>query len=187
MFVVFEGIDGSGKTTLSGRVAAALQKSGLSAYHARPKGELKSRLASQIRTLARDPRNLTMSPYTELFLYIARDTQMIDTVIRPNLDAAEVVIADRYLYSPMILCRARGIVQPREIDKAVSVAAQDLWPDLVVYCDVDIDTSYLRKRLDKITKPRAPDDFGRKGLRGLGFWSAPLLQFCPACFLTDFP
>ena len=97
MFVVFEGIDGSGKTTLSGKVAATLTEAGISVHQARPKGELKSRLAGEIRTLARDPRNLTMSPHTEMFLYIARDTQTIDTVIRPQLSEAEVVIADRYL------------------------------------------------------------------------------------------
>ncbi len=172
MFIVFEGIDGSGKTTLSGRVAEELKETGISVHQARPKGELKSRLASRIRTLARDPRNLNMSPHTELFLYIARDTQMIDTVIRPSLDAAEVVIADRYLFSPVVLCRARGAVDPAEVDRAVGVAARGLWPDLVVYCDVDIDTSYMRKRVDKIENPRAPDDFGRKGLRGLGLRAA---------------
>lgn len=168
MFVVFEGIDGSGKTTLSDRVAERLRTHGVSTHHARPEGELKSRLAGSIRSLARDPRNLNMSPHTELFLYIARDTQMIDTVIRPSLNAAEVVIADRYLYSPMVLCRARGGVEDEEITAAVSVAARGLWPDLVVYCDVDVNTSYMRKRLDKIEKPRDPDDFGRKGLKGLG-------------------
>jgi dTMP kinase len=172
MFVVFEGIDGSGKTTLSGRVAAELEKAGLSVHQARPKGELKSRLASQIRTLARDPRNLTMSPHTELFLFIARDTQTIDTVIRPSLDKAQVVIADRYLYSPLVLCRARGSVPEAEVERAIDVAARGLWPDLVVYCDVDINTSAIRKRLDKFENPRAPDDFGRKGLRGLGLRAA---------------
>ena len=106
MFVVFEGIDGSGKTTLSDKVAEKLRALGVTTHHARPKGRLKSQLAGSIRTLARDPRNLNMSPHTELFLYIARDTQMIDTVIRPSLRAAEVVIADRYLHSPMVLCRA---------------------------------------------------------------------------------
>ncbi len=168
MFVVFEGIDGSGKTTLSGKVAAELESRGLSVHQARPKGELKSRLAANIRTLARDPRNLTMSPHTELFLYIARDTQTIDTVIRPSLDKAEVVIADRYLYSPLVLCRARGVISMEEIQGAIDVAARGLWPDLVVYCDVDIDTSAIRKRLQKFEKPREPEDFGRKGLRGMG-------------------
>jgi dTMP kinase len=172
MFVVFEGIDGSGKTTLSDKVAEKLRALGVTTHHARPKGQLKSQLAGSIRTLARDPRNLNMSPHTELFLYIARDTQMIDTVIRPSLRAAEVVIADRYLHSPMVLCRARGMVEKEEIDQAISVAARGLWPDLVVYCDVDINTSYMRKRLDKIERPRDPDDFGRKGLRGLGLREA---------------
>ncbi len=172
MFVVFEGIDGAGKTTLSGLVSETLEALGVTVHQARPKGELKSRLASDIRTLARNPRNLTMSPHTELFLYIARDTQTVDTVIRPALDKAEVVIADRYLFSPLVLCRARGIVPKPEIDKAIEVAARGLWPDLVVYCDVDIDTSALRKALDKLIHPREPEDFGRKGLRGLGLRAA---------------
>lgn len=172
MFIVFEGIDGSGKTTLSGRVADELEDRGISVHQARPKGELKSRLAASIRTLARDPRNLTMSPRTELFLFIARDTQTIDTVIRPSLDKAEVVIADRYLYSPLVLCRARGAIPVEEIQRAIEVAARGLWPDLVVYCDVDIDTSAIRKRLQKLENPREPEDFGRKGLRGLGLRAA---------------
>lgn len=172
MFVVFEGIDGSGKTTLSGRVAEVLTNAGITVHQARPKGELKSRLAQDIRTLARNPQNLTMSPHTELFLFIARDTQTIDTVIRPQLEKAQVVIADRYLFSAQVLCRARGQVPIEEIDSAVDVAARGLWPDLVVYCDVDIDTSSLRKGIDKIVHPRAPEDFGRKGLRGLGLRDA---------------
>jgi dTMP kinase len=172
MFVVFEGIDGSGKTTLSGRVAEKLNAQGISVRQARPKGELKSRLAGEIRTLARDPRNLTMSPHTEMFLFIARDTQTIDTVIRPQLNEADVVIADRYLYSAKVLCQARGIIPKEEVAAAVDVAARGLWPDLVVFCDVDIDTSAIRKRIDKLLHPRAPEDFGRKGLRGLGLREA---------------
>lgn len=168
MFVVFEGIDGSGKTTLSGAVSRLLEDAGVSTHHARPKGELKSKLAKKIRTMARDPRSLTMSPHTELLLYLARDSQMIDTVIRPALDTARVVIADRYVQSPAILCRARGLVPEEDIARAVDVVARGLWPDLVVYCDVDIHTSNLRKKLDKTVNPREPGDFGRKGLRGLG-------------------
>jgi dTMP kinase len=172
MFIVFEGIDGSGKTTLSGRAADLLLSLGLTVHQARPKGELKSRLAQDIRTLARDPRNLDMSPHTEMFLFIARDTQTIDTVIRPQLKEAEIVIADRYLYSAEVLCRARGEVPAEEIETAVNTAARGLWPDLVIYCDVDIETSALRKNIDKIVNPKDIEDFGRKGLRGLGLRDA---------------
>jgi dTMP kinase len=172
MFVVFEGIDGSGKTTLSDRVAALLEGAGVTAHHARPKGELKSELATDIRNMTRNPRSLTMSPHTELLLYLARDSQMIDTVIRPALGAADVVIADRYVYSPIVLTRARGQVPAADVEKATEVVARGLWPDLVVYCDVDIHTSELRKRMDKIINPREADDFGRKGLAGLGLRDA---------------
>ena len=172
MFVVFEGIDGSGKTTLSDRVASLLEGAGVSTHHARPKGELKSELATDIRNMTRNPRSLQMSPHTELLLYLARDSQMIDTVIRPALDAADVVIADRYVYSPIVLTRARGQVPAADVEKATEVVARGLWPDLVVYCDVDIHTSELRKRMDKIINPRDADDFGRKGLAGLGLRDA---------------
>ncbi len=172
MFVVFEGIDGSGKTTLSGVVADELAKLGITVYQARPKGELRSRLAGQIRELARNPRNLTMMPHTELLLYLARDAQMIDTVIRPALDRAAVVFADRYVFSAMALTHARGDVKPDDIERVVQVVARGLMPDHVIYCDVDIDTSNVRKRLSRVVKPREPDDFGRKGLRGLGLRNA---------------
>jgi dTMP kinase len=168
MFVVFEGIDGSGKTTLSGEVLKILKSEGISVHHARPKGELKSQLAKEIRILARNPRSLDMSPLTELFLYLSRDAQMIDTVIKPALSKAEVVIADRYVYSPVVLCKARGVVSEDKIDSAVKMVAGTLWPDLVVYCDVDIHTSNLRKQIAKTLSPKSPEDFGRKGLRGLG-------------------
>jgi dTMP kinase len=172
MFIVFEGIDGAGKTTLAERVTERLGCEGLSVHHARPKGELKSRLAGEIRTLARDPRNLNMSAYAELFLFLARDAQSIDSVIRPSLERADIVIADRYLYSALVLARARGEIPREVVGLAVDLAARDLWPDLVVYCDVDIDTSNIRKRIARIESPRKPGDFGRKGLRGLGLRKA---------------
>lgn len=172
MFIVFEGIDGSGKTTLAGRVSEILSSEGLTVLQARPKGALKSRLAADIRTLARDPRNLEMSAYTELFLFIARDTQTIDTIIRPQLNEADIVIADRYLFSASVLCRARGLVPKKDIETVLQIAARGLMPDLVIYCDVDIETSMLRKNIDKIVNPREPEDFGRKGLRGIGLRQA---------------
>ncbi|MCU0662240.1 MAG: dTMP kinase [Myxococcota bacterium] len=168
MFIVFEGIDGSGKTTLAGKVAEALGSAGVSVYEARPKGALRSRLASEIRELARDPRGLDMSARTELMLFLARDAQMIDTVIRGALHRADVVFADRYLYSAMTLCLARGELALKDVRAAAEIVASGLWPDLVVYCDVDIFTSNARKRIERMEHPRPPWDFGRKGLAGLG-------------------
>ena len=54
MFVVFEGIDGSGKTTISNKVADKLRAAGLSVHHAREAGTFTSTAAQAIRELGRD-------------------------------------------------------------------------------------------------------------------------------------
>lgn len=169
IFIDFEGIDGSGKTTLSNRLAAFLEEQGITVHHARSGGVFRSEISQEIRLLTRDPRFLRMSDTTELLLYIARDTQMIDEFIRPKLKPGNVVFSDRYLYSAVTHSHfARGV--PREqVESVVEVAARGLWPDLVVYCDVDPLTSRVRKKIQKIHERRQLGDFGRKGLMGIGF------------------
>ena len=58
MFIDFEGIDGSGKTTLSNALAWRLERHGLKVTHARATGELRSALARRIRQVTRDPQLL---------------------------------------------------------------------------------------------------------------------------------
>lgn len=168
VFIDFEGIDGSGKTTLSNRLAEYLIQCGIPVHHARDKGVFRSEISKAIRTLTRDPRFLRMSDVTEFLLYTARDTQMIDEYIRPKLNPGHLVFCDRYLYSAITHSHhARGL--PRDqVDAVLELAARDLWPDLVVYCDVDPLTSRVRKKIQKV-RDRRLGDFGRKGLMGIGF------------------
>lgn len=169
VFIDFEGIDGSGKTTLSNRLAEFLKEQGIPVHHGRSGGIFRSEISKEIRTLTRDPRFVRMSDATELLLYVARDAQMIDEFIRPKLQPGHIVFCDRYLYSAIVHSHhARGL--PREqVDAVVQVAARGLWPDLVVYSDVDPLTSRVRKKIQKIRDRRPSGDFGRKGLMGIGF------------------
>ena len=118
MFIVFEGIDGSGKTTLSNRVAKALRARGLRVEHAREGGRFVSSVTQAIRDMCRDARNLAMVPRAELLLYVARELQLAEEVIAPALERADVVIADRYLYTAEVLARAGArsarLVHPRD-------------------------------------------------------------------------
>lgn len=168
VFIDFEGIDGSGKTTLSSRLADLLKAQGIPVHHARDGGIFRSEISKEIRTLTRDPRFLRMSDTTEFLLYVARDTQMIDEFIRPKLRPGNVVFSDRYLYSAITHSHhARGLARA-EVDSVLNMASRGLWPDLVVYCDVDPLTSRIRKKIQKIREQRI-GDFGRKGLMGIGF------------------
>ncbi len=168
-FIDFEGIDGSGKTTLSNRIADYLNSRGIPVHHARDKGIFRSKISRAIRDLTRDPSFLRMTDVTELLLYVARDAQMIDEYIRPKLKPGQVVFSDRYLYSAITHCHhARGLSR-QQVDAVIDVAAGGLWPDLVVYCDVDPLTSRVRKKIQKVKDRRKSGDFGRKGLMGIGF------------------
>jgi len=164
MFIDFEGIDGSGKTTLSNRLAQRLRENGLEVVHARAGGELPSELARRIRALTRDGGGAALTPESELLLNAAREAQLLAEVVRPALERGAVVIADRSLHSHLAMALARGI--PGERAQAVlDLASGGTWANLVVLVDVDPEIARLRKRAGKLeeAKDEAP---GRKGLSG---------------------
>ncbi len=168
MFIDFEGIDGSGKTTLSNLLAARLKRLGYQVTHAREGGELRSPIARRIRELTRDSKLLEMSPRTEFFLNLARDAQQLEEVIAPALARGEVCISDRYLYSQLALSGGGRGLPGEALVPACELASQGLWPDLVILVDVEPELARLRKRLGKLKSERAPDSDSRKGLAGAG-------------------
>ncbi|HEX8538198.1 MAG TPA: dTMP kinase, partial [Cystobacter sp.] len=149
MFIDFEGIDGSGKTTLSNLLAARLSRLGYKVAHAREGGELRSPVARRIRELTRDASLLEMSPRTEFFLNLARDAQQLEEVIAPALARGEVCISDRYLYSQLALSGGGRGLPGAALEPACELASQGLWPDLVILVDVEPELARLRKRLGK--------------------------------------
>lgn len=167
MFVVFEGIDGSGKTTISNRVSDRLRALGLKVTHVREEGTFRSTSAQAIRELGRDARNLMLSPIAELLLYIARDGQSLEEMVLPALATSDVVIADRYLYSAELLATAgRGVPAETAAAMVAPIAARAT-PDLAILVDVPADIARARRRVSKLL---APDkrSASRKGLSGGG-------------------
>jgi dTMP kinase len=167
MFVVFEGIDGSGKTTVSNLVVEQLRERGLTVKHLRAEGKFVSAVSEAIRTLARDSRNLELDPRTEFLLYVARDVQIIEEALREALRTHDIVVADRFLYTAEVLGRyGRGL--PNSYTAPVlEAAAGGITPDLVVLIDVDPVLARARRKSSKViaNDTRPPS---RKGLAGVG-------------------
>jgi dTMP kinase len=172
MFVVFEGIDGSGKTAVSNRVAKRLRAAGVAVEHVREEGEFASSLVRRLREFGKDARNLAMEPTAEMCFYLAREAQVLAELTRPALAAGGgVVFADRYLYTVEVLSQVgRGL--PAEVVRpAIDSVAGGLWPDLVVLLDVDPHIARARRRASKIEargSGKTPTSGGRKGLAGVG-------------------
>lgn len=166
MYIVFEGIDGSGKTTLSTKLAGLLREQGLDVVHTREMGKYSSRVAQSIREVGRDPQNLRLSPIAEMMLGMAREAQVMEEDVLPALRRGAHVITDRSVLSWIALSAdGRGVDRAAAEDCAEAVT-HGLRPDLVVVCDVDIRTSRRRKRLQKIADHRV-GEMSRKGLSGL--------------------
>jgi dTMP kinase len=167
LFIVFEGIDGSGKTTISNRVAGALRARGLTVEHAREGGAFASSVTQGIRDFCRDARNLALVPRAELLLYVAREAQLLEEVLVPALGRADVVIADRYLYTAEVLARAGRNLPDEVVQPIIETAAHGLWPELALLIDVDPSVARGRRKVAKILSgDRRPAS--RKGLTGSG-------------------
>jgi dTMP kinase len=164
MFVVFEGIDGGGKTTLSNMVAERLRAGGLRVEHVREGGKFASNVTQAMRELGRDARNLALAPRAELMLYLTREVQLVEEATRPALSRADVVIADRFVYTAEVLA-VHGRRMPASEVASLVEAATDLRPALVVLVDVDPQIARARRKVSKLV---AKDDKppSRKGLAG---------------------
>jgi len=168
MFVVFEGIDGSGKTTISNRVAKALRARGLDVEHLREGGSFASKVTQEIRDFCRDARNMALTPRAELMLYVAREVQLAEEVLRPALERADVVIADRYFYTAQVLAGAGRDLAPEEIRPIVETAAAGVWPQVAFLIDVDPSVARGRRKVSKMLNPADRRPVSRKGLTGSG-------------------
>lgn len=165
--IVFEGIDGSGKTTLSNRVAKLLAARGLVVRHVRAGGKLASSTAEAIRELARDQRHMLLSPVAEMLLNAARDVQQRDEAMLPALADADVVIADRFACTAHVMATSGRGLPDELVRPIVDVIARGVEPDLTILIDVDPHVARARRRVAKIVTPD-PRPSSRKGLAGVG-------------------
>ncbi len=94
-FITFEGLDGSGKSTQMGRLAASLRAKGLPARETRQPGGTK--LGDRLRALLLDARSAApVAPLAELALMFADRAQAIAEVVRPALDRGDMLLCDRW-------------------------------------------------------------------------------------------
>ena len=138
-FIVFEGGEGSGKSTAAAAVAARLEAAGQRVVLTREPGGTPA--GEAIRTLLHQ----RLSPWAELFAFLAARAELVSTVIRPALEGGATVICDRFAPSTFAYqVHARGL-DPVVVRTANRAATGGLEPDLVVYLDLDPAAGLARK------------------------------------------
>lgn len=143
MFITFEGPDGSGKSTIIQKVYDYLIENNYDVIKTREPGG--SPIAEKIRNLILDTENTKMGYRTEALLYAASRAQHVEETILPALNENKIVLCDRFLISSLAyqgVGRDLGIENIRKINE---FAINGVFPDFVLFFDVDPITTLKRK------------------------------------------
>jgi dTMP kinase len=155
VFVTFEGLDGSGKSTQAELLRARLEEDGLEVVATREPGG--TELGEGIRDLVLHGGHV--GPWAEALLYVAARAQLVDDVIRPALERGASVICDRYVDSSVAY---QGVGRDLGLERVLDLnlaAVGGLLPDRTFLLELDPSEvpSRIRRHFDRLE--REGDDF----------------------------
>ncbi|HTY09463.1 MAG TPA: dTMP kinase [Bacteroidota bacterium] len=143
MFISFEGLDGSGKTTQAALLVDKLRsQSYIVEFFREPGG---TEISERIREILLDKKNLGMSQITELFLFSAARAQLVNQVIKPALLDGKIVICDRYVDSTTAYQGYGRGLRLGAVKTINAVATFGLLPEITFLIDVPIDEIIERR------------------------------------------
>jgi dTMP kinase len=164
LFITFEGIEGSGKTTQIQLLRNYLERRGYRCETTREPGGC--RIGDKIRDILMDVSNENLAPLSELHLIMADRAQHVMEVIEPTLGDQRVLLCDRFLDATVAY---QGFARGMDLDlieKLNHTVTKGLKPDLTILldCPVEVGLQRARGRMATETVPWKEDRF--EGERG---------------------
>ena len=142
MFITFEGIEGSGKSTQCKLLKEYLEGKGRKVSVTREPGW--GAMGKLIRNLILEEKDMDIHPFTELCLFCADRVQHVKDYISPRIEEGEVVICDRYFDSTTAYQGYGRGIDLEFVNALIKETAKKLWPDLTFLVDVDADLAEKR-------------------------------------------
>lgn len=130
IFIVFEGGEGSGKTTQARLLSKAFSAIGVEHILTREPGDT-------LRGILLDRNRAPLSRKTEALLFAADRAEHVASVIRPALEKGKVVICDRYIASSVAYQAYASGLSPDKVRMVSDWATDDLYPDVTYLLDID--------------------------------------------------
>ncbi len=142
MFITFEGVEGSGKSTQAKFLVEFLSQCGYKVTLTREPGW--GRLGELIRKMILDERDLDLDPFSELCLFCADRAQHVRDFIKPKLQDGEIVICDRYFDSTVVYQgHGRKLDKPL-VNKIATASTLDLIPNITFLLNLPVRTGLTR-------------------------------------------
>ncbi len=144
VFITFEGIEGSGKSTQITQLAHHLSDHGRTVVLTREPGG--TAIGDQVRKILLDPANTALDPKAELLLYAAGRAQHLAQLVLPALEAGKAVLCDRFSDATLAYQgygRGLDLGLIRSLDRLVT---DGMLPDLTILLDIAADAGLARAR-----------------------------------------
>ena len=143
-YLAFEGIDGSGKTTLIDELSKKLTESNVDFHIVREPGG--SKLGEGIRELLLS-HDYDVDPTSEALLMSASRAQLIQEIVKPAINNGQVVITDRSAYSSVAYQGVGRDLGYQKIYELNDLAIDSFWPEKVILLDIDPKISLSRQKV----------------------------------------
>tara|TARA_Y100001970_G_C14224753_1_gene854905 strand:+ start:1217 stop:1846 length:630 start_codon:yes stop_codon:yes gene_type:complete len=140
IFISIEGFDGTGKSTQAKLLKENLKKSNIDSKLVREPGS--TDFSEKIRDILR--KNTEIETITELLLFQASRSELVNKVIKPNLEKGKVVITDRYIDSSLAYQGYGGGLDLELIKSLNNISTSGLLPSLTFLLDMDVEDSLKR-------------------------------------------
>lgn len=143
-FLVFEGLDGSGKSSLMVALERELERRGIAFQRTREPGG--TPLGDEIRQMILRKEGPSPLPRAELLLYEASRAQHVDQVIRPTLEKGVWVLCDRFAASSVAFQGGGRDISEKEVVMLNNFATGGLKADLTILLDLSVEESRKRRQ-----------------------------------------
>ena len=144
IFITFEGPEGCGKTTQSKLLYDYLRNGPRGCAYTREPGGTK--VGELVRKVILHSKDINMTSATELFLFEACRSQIVEEVISPALAKGKIVICDRYKDATLAYQGYAGGIGLELIRSLNDIATGSLEPDLTILLDVETSTGLKRAK-----------------------------------------
>ncbi len=160
MFISFEGIDGSGKSTQAKLLVEKLRSHNYKVEFLREPGG--TEISERIREILLDKKSLKMTTIAELLLFSASRSQLVSEVIIPALSNNIIIICDRFVDSTTVYQGYGRGIDMKAIQAINSAATLGVMPHCTFLIDVSLDEIFSKRNKNNIHENDRMENSGRE-------------------------
>jgi len=167
VFISFDGLDGTGKSTQCRFLIDWLASQKIPATACIDPGG--TAIGQELRKIVLFGREHRIATLTEAMLFMASRAQLVEEVIRPALDRGEVVVSDRFTLANVVYQGHAGGLRPEDLWTVGKFVTSGIEPDLTLVFDAPLEVSHARRQREADRMEERDYEFQRRVQTGFRY------------------